>query len=84
MIIIKILILVLMLGGGFLCIIKSGKWASMLQQYYVTKAKKLYGKSADWEKPWTRILFRIIIIFAGIVLMLAAYPVVFGPVYLTF
>jgi hypothetical protein len=58
---------------------KSAKLASRMQIYYVTQAKKGNNDSTKWERPWILGLFRAMIIFSGILIIIGAYPLLFGP-----
>jgi uncharacterized membrane protein YjgN (DUF898 family) len=66
---------------GVILIVKSKDWSVKLQQYYISQAKR-YGNSEVWARPWITVLFRVMIIFVGLVLIIAAYPLAFGPVYI--
>jgi uncharacterized membrane protein len=84
MIILKTILFLLIFAGGVVCIIYKNKLAIKLQKLYIRQSIKLYGNSGKWELPWALILFKVMIIFAGIILIIGAYPIVFGPVYLNF
>ena len=78
----SIVTFVAILGISFACFYKNKDWATRLQQYYISESKKhRYGKLFPWENPRIIWLFRILVIFFGIVLLIAAYPLAFGTVY---
>jgi ABC-type Fe3+ transport system permease subunit len=56
----------------------STKWAAAMQQYYMRQSKKLYGENGNWERPWIRTLFKALIVFFGVMFVLAVYVVMFA------
>jgi hypothetical protein len=56
------------------------KWSRSLQNYYVTQSNQLYGNSGGWDKPWRLKLFNALVIFFGLMAILAAYVAVFSAV----
>jgi len=70
------------LGISIISLYKNKDWATLLHEYYVSESKKhWYGKLFPWETPWVFWLFRVMVIFFGIVLLIGAYPLAFGTVY---
>lgn len=63
-----------------MCIMNSRNWAVMLQEYYIREAKRLYGESRQWEHAWTQTLFRFIIIFSSLIIVIIVYALLFGPI----
>ena len=58
----------------------TSKWSRSLQRYYVDQSNKLYGNSAGWDKPWRLALFNALVIFFGIMAIVAVYVAVFSAV----
>lgn len=54
--------------------------SKQLQEVFIRSAKDLYGNAGEWSKPHTKTLLRALIIFFGIIVMLAAYPIVYGAI----
>ena len=74
---------VAILGVGILCIYKNKEWATVAHNYYIRESKKhWYGAFFPWEKPWALLVFKAMMIVFGIALIIAAYPLAFGTVYL--
>jgi len=87
------LISLLIAGAGVYVILRSKSLARGLQELYVRSAKKQQEKKAwnsylfvnnpeTWQTPFARLLFRAMIVFFGIMLIIIAYPIVFGPIIL--
>jgi hypothetical protein len=57
---------------------RSSGWAVELQHYYMRQSVKMYGQNGNWEKPWIRQLFKALIFFFGLMLMLGAYVLLFS------
>lgn len=71
------------LAVGVTCLIKNKTWGKSMHEYYIRESKKhWYGKLFPWEKPWAIIIFRAMFIGLGMILIIVAYPLVFGPIYL--
>lgn len=64
---------------GLLVLWKNKTLALKLQSLYVTQAKREGRSTEKWERPWMRKLFRFMVIFAGILIIIGAYPLLFGP-----
>ena len=65
---------------GVTCILNSHEWASRIQMLYVKQANRMYGNNKGWDQPWRPTLFRAVVIFLGFLLIIVAYPIIFGPV----
>ncbi len=82
MFIVNFAIFVSVLGVSFACFYKNREWAMSLHRYYINESKKhWYGKLFPWENPRLVLLFRIMVIFFGIIFLIVAYPLAFGTVY---
>jgi ABC-type Fe3+ transport system permease subunit len=81
MIILKYLLVLLIAVAGLFLIIRNKIVAKNMQEMYVrNKDSRLPGDNTDWSTPGKLVLFRMIFIFWGLCLIIAAYPIVFGPV----
>ena len=70
------------IGLGIACLLNNRAWGRAMHEYYIRESKKhWYGRMFPWEKPWTIVIFRATLIGLGIMLIITAYPLVFGPFY---
>jgi hypothetical protein len=56
----------------------TGKWARSLQRYYIAQSNKLSGNSGGWDEPWRLTLFKALVIFFGLMVVLGVYVIVFN------
>jgi hypothetical protein len=77
----KIIFTLIIFIFGVFCIVKSKKWAIQTQRFYINKSKESYPSvTKQWESPSSILLFRVMYIFWGTLLIIGAYPLVFGPI----
>jgi hypothetical protein len=62
----------------FLLALNTGKWALSLQRYYIAQANKMSGNSDGWDEPWRLLLFKVLVVFFGLVAILGIYVIVFS------
>lgn len=79
--ILQTLFFIFIVGAGIACIANGNKWAALMQKNYMNAAKERGTDDAVWAKGSALVLFKAIIIFIGLVLIIASYPVAFGTVY---
>ena len=53
----------------------TGKWAHSLQQYYIAQSNKLSGDSGGWDKSWRLTLFKVLVVFFGLMAILGIYVI---------
>jgi hypothetical protein len=76
------LIVLVIVGVGIACLFNNQAWGRSMQEYYIRESKKhWYGRLFPWGNPWTIVIFRGMFIGLGIMLIIIAYPLVFGPFY---
>jgi hypothetical protein len=56
----------------------TGKWAQTLQKYYIAQSNKLNGDIGGWDKPWRLTLFKGLVIFFGLMIVVGMYVVAFS------
>jgi hypothetical protein len=61
-----------------LLIQNASSWARSLQRYYVSQSVRWYGDSGGWGQRWTLTLFKVIIVFFGLMAILGIYVAVFS------
>ncbi len=61
----------------FLLVRYTNSWARALQASYVQQAIKLFGNVDGWDEKWRLNLFRVSIIFFGLMLILGVYVFTF-------
>ena len=81
MVIIKSIVSLMIFSAGVGCLVYKNKFAIRLQAFYISQSVKLYGTKGKWDRPWILGLFKVMIIFFGLLLITGAYPIVFGPIY---
>jgi hypothetical protein len=85
MIILNWVSVVLILAVGMVCLSKNKTWGRSMHEYYIQESRKhWYGKFFPWEKSWAIVIFRAMFIGIGVILIIAAYPLVFGPFHIEF
>ena len=62
----------------FLLARNTGKLARSLQRYYIAQSNKISGDSGGWDEPWRLILFKMLVVFFGLMAVLGVYVVVFS------
>ena len=82
MIILKFIIVILVFSLGVACFVNIGKWSIRMQQYFINQANAMFKFSFGWDRPLALLLCKIIVAFVGFVLLISAYPIAFGPVYI--
>lgn len=76
----KVVIALVIFFSGIVFILYTNRFAKELQDAYVKRSTN----KGKWEQPWILNLFKVIIIFVGLILIISAYPAVFGPIHLNF
>jgi hypothetical protein len=56
------------------------RWSLVLQQYMAREAKRLFGSSLGWERPWMANVARAMIVLWGFVIIMGAYALLFGEI----
>ena len=56
-------------------------WADALRREMLAQSKRVFGTSMGWDRPWTLYLCRAGVIFLGVMFILGAYIITFGPIY---
>lgn len=90
---IKTLISLTIAGVGIYILTHVKEQTLSLQNLYIRQAQKVQDKNGigsslyffkpeTWQTPFAVLLFKIIIIFLGIILIIGAYPIAFGPIIL--
>lgn len=79
MIILKAVFSLLVAIAGLLCLVNSRRWSVALQVNFINSAKQGGRDPLEFTGSSKLILFRIIVIFFGVLLLIAAYPISFGP-----
>lgn len=64
---------------GLVILVKNRRIALKMQEFYIAQAKRGRLDSAKWERPWILSLFRTMVVFVGILIIISAYPLTFGP-----
>jgi len=54
------------------------KWSLSLRQYFVNQPKTLFSRKETWQRPVGLIISKAMIIFLGLMLIVAAYAFCFG------
>lgn len=75
----KYIIVGIIILFGIFVLIKNKRIAQNMQSLYITQAKKGSSGSVKWEQPWILTLFRVMVIFFGFLIIVVAYPLLFGP-----
>src|SRR5262245_34557297 len=71
---------VVIFAVGMTCLFKNKTWGRSMHEYYIQESKKYWhGRLFPWEKPWAIVIFRAMFIGFGVIFIVAAYPLVFGP-----
>jgi len=64
---------------GLIVVLKNKTFAQRMQSFYITQSQKAGGNSEKWERSWMVTLFRAMVIFLGVLVIISAYPIIFGP-----
>lgn len=75
----KIIIMLVVFFTGVIFLVYRNKFASKTQESFVRESIKLYGTKGKLDRPWILLLLKIMFIFWGLLFIIAAYPVAFGP-----
>lgn len=54
--------------------------AMAIQQLYIRAGRNTSSGSAFWKEPWMQVLFQAIVIFAGLVVAVMLFTILFGPI----
>jgi hypothetical protein len=90
---IRSLIFLTIAGAGVYVLIHANALARGLQNLYVRQAQNIQDKkdfrsylftynSETWKTPFAWFMFKAVVIFFGIWLLVVAYPIVFGSIVL--
>lgn len=83
MLIFKFLFTILLASAGIACFVKNDDWARKLQTTFILSARESKQEHQyDWKGKTMLMLCKAMIYFVGVVLVLSAYPLSFGPIYL--
>ena len=91
MVILKALISLAIAGAGIAVLMHVNMLARALQNLYVCQAERQQAKGGwgaylpmynpeTWKTPFMTFMFKAMVVFLGIWLMIVAYPVVFGAI----
>lgn len=56
----------------------TNKWASALRQYFANQPKTLFSGNEAWQRPVGLVISKAMIIFLGLMLIVAVYALCFG------
>jgi hypothetical protein len=56
----------------------TSKWARSLQGYYIAQSHKISGDSGGWDESWRLTLFKALVVFFGLMVILGVHVVVFS------
>jgi hypothetical protein len=73
-----ILVVMAALIASVLLVKNTSRWSRSLQRYYIDQSNRLYGNSAGWDRPSRLALFKTLVIFFGLMAVLAVYVAVFS------
>ena len=75
----RVIFFIVILAFGLVLIVKNKSFAKRIQISYVTQAKKSNYNNVQWESPFYLGVFRVMMIFFGLLLVFGAYPLIYGP-----
>jgi hypothetical protein len=73
-----ILVVMVAVIVSVLLVKNTGRWSRSLQRYYIDQSNRLHGNSAGWDSPSRLTLFKALVIFFGLMAILAVYVAVFS------
>ena len=91
MVILKALISLAIAGAGIAVLMHVTMLARALQNLYIRQAERQQAKGGwgaylpvynpeTWKTPFMTFMFKAMVVFLGIWLIIVAYPIVFGPI----
>jgi hypothetical protein len=79
----KVLIFGVVASITLLVLVKnSHRWSVLFQQYMADEAKRQFGRSMGWERPWMVNVAKAMIVLWGFVIIMGAYVLLFGEIHL--